>query len=131
MEYKKYIFLKDVFLVKRLFFSADYLPKLSPFREAIAAVDRLVPTGPERNLGFLAAGGADGRKHFSVIRSSAVSLGSAAAFAAGGLVSKSLLSEKILLFGGKNKRIAAILTYEGLILVHVLNLRLKKLCSCH
>ena len=85
--------------------------------EALAAIDRTILAGLERNSGFLAAVRTDSGIHFTV------SLGGVltrvtARLAALGLVYKALGCVELLFTGGKYKFIAAFLADESLVLVH-------------
>ena len=86
----------------------------SYFLEALITINVAAGGGLETNLAFLAASGADCVKKRLVCRLA----GSAALFAAGGLMLKALLCVKFLLAGAENKFIAAILADECFVLVH-------------
>ena len=85
--------------------------------EAVAAIDRAVIARLEGNLAGLAAVGADSVEHLAR-RAGDAFAGIAAGFAALGLVGEALLGVKLLLTGGENEFLSAILADQGLVSVH-------------
>ena len=86
--------------------------------KALAAINRTVLTGLERHSGLLAAIRANRRIHFT-FPSGGVLAGVAAGLAALGFIHKALRRVKLLLPGCEYKFLAAFLTDESLVLVHV------------
>ena len=95
----------------------DLLFRVFSLGETIAAVDRTVFAGLEGNLGFLAAGSADGGEHFT-LGLGGVLAGVTASFASLGLVLETLFSIEFLLTGGEHKFLAAFFAHESLVFVH-------------
>lgn len=77
------------------------------FRETIAAVDRTVFSGSERNLAGLAAGGADSIVHLA-LGSAFILAGHTAGFASLGLVGETFFLKEILFAGGEYEFLAAV-----------------------
>ena len=95
--------------------------------EAVAAIDRAVIARLEGNLAGLAAVGADSVEHLAR-RAGDAFAGIAAGFAALGLVGEALLGVKLLLTGGENEFLSAILADQGLVSVHEIPHSIK-ICS--
>ena len=87
---------------------------------ALAAVDRAIFPGLERNLGGLAAFSAHGVEHLAgATGSRAAGLARLTArLATGGLVLEALLGVEFLFTGSENKFIAAVLANQRLVSVH-------------
>ena len=77
-------------------------------REALAAINRSVARGLERNLARLAAFRADGVEHFSLFATGVLSLRTAV-LASLGFVLESLFRIELLLAGGEHELVAAFL----------------------
>ena len=95
------------------------------FTEAIAAVDRTVCAGLERNFAGTAAGSADSVKHLALAALAVVGstfAGIAAGFAALRLIGEALFSKKLLLVGGEGEFLSAIFADDRFVLEHVVPL---------
>lgn len=88
--------------------------------EAIAAVDRAVFTGLERNLAGLSAFSADCVEHLAGLAVTSCALTcSTACLATLRLIGKALFSVKFLLSGSEGEFLSAILADERLVSVHL------------
>ena len=87
------------------------------FTEAIAAVDRTVCTGLERNFAGTAAGSAYSVKHLALAALAVV--GSTFALR---LIGEALFSKKLLLVGGEGEFLSAIFADDRFVLEHVVPL---------
>ena len=95
------------------------------FTEAIAAVDRTVCTGLERNFAGTASGSAYSVKHLALAALAVVGstfAGIAAGFAALRLIGEALFSKKLLLVGGEGEFLSAIFADDRFVLEHVVPL---------
>ena len=95
------------------------------FTEAIAAVDRTVCTGLERNFAGTAAGSAYSVKHLALAALAVVGstfAGITAGFAALRLIGEALFSKKLLLVGGEGEFLSAIFADDRFVLEHVVPL---------
>ena len=92
----------------------------SAVAEAVAAVDRAIVAGLKGHLAGLAALGAHSVIHLagSTVGTGDAFAGIAAGFAALGLIGEALLGVKLLLTGGENEFLSAILADQGLVSVH-------------
>ena len=105
-------------LRERLLFRTNQLQSvLLHLSEALAAVDRTVGLGLERNLGLAAASCADCGEVLTGA-TSGVLASVAAGLAALGLVLEAALRVELLLTGGPNELFAAIFAYQSLVFVH-------------
>jgi hypothetical protein len=95
--------------------------------EAVAAVDGTVVAGLEGDLAGLAALSADSFEHLAGGRVGAghTLAGITAGLATLGLVGEAFLSVELLLTGGENEFLSAILADQGLVSVHGIPLQLK------
>lgn len=92
--------------------------------KALAAVNRSVAGGLERNLGLAAASRAGRHKHFSCSFARVLAIVTAG-FASLRLILESLLSIELLLAGSENKLLTAIFALQCDVLVHAFLLALK------
>ena len=105
-------------LRERLLFRTNQLQSvLLHLSEALAAVDRTVLARLEGNLASLAAAGADSVKHLALTAGSVLA-GITAGLAALGLVLETTAGVELLLTGGPNELLAAILAYQSLVFEH-------------
>ena len=117
---------KPVGLSQRVFFYADITRTvrsalLTVFREALAAIDRTVALGNERNGSRFATLGADGLVLLAGGGGTGVLAGVAALLAAGGLVLEAFFSVEFLLTGGEHELGATVATRERFVLIHGLD----------
>ena len=91
--------------------------KLALFGEAIAAINRTVISGLERNFCFASAGSADGREHF-LLAGSAIFSGVAAGLASLGFVCEAFFVVEVLFACSKNEFRAAVFANKGFVLKH-------------
>jgi hypothetical protein len=103
-----------------VFLLGNLMKLLTAGGEALAAIDRSVALGNERNAGGLAALCANGLEHLAglALRPTAGLAGVAAGLAAGGLILEALLRIEGLFPGGKHEFIPAIPANQRLVLVH-------------
>ena len=105
-------------LRERLLFRTNQLQSvLLHLSEALAAVDRTVLARLEGNLAGLAAAGADSVEHLA-LTTGRILAGIAAGLAALGLVLETTAGVELLLAGGPNELLAAILAYQSLVFEH-------------
>lgn len=117
------VFRQALFFSKKQNESFVQLALLTHLGEALAAIDRTVLTGSERNLGFLTTSSAGSSEHFT-LRLCGVLTGITAGFASLGLVYETLGSIKFLLAGGEYKFSATFFADESLVFVHLIYLAL-------
>ena len=105
-------------LRERLLFRTNQLQSvLLHLSEALAAVDRTVLARLEGNLAGLAAAGAGSVEHLA-LAAGRVLAGITAGLAALGLVLETTAGVELLLAGGPNELLAAILAYQSLVFEH-------------
>ena len=113
-------------LRERLLFRTNQLQSvLLHLSEALAAVDRTVCTGLERNFAGTAAGSAYSVKHLALAALAVVGstfAGITAGFAALRLIGEALFSKKLLLVGGEGEFLSAIFADDRFVLEHVVPL---------
>jgi hypothetical protein len=90
--------------------------------ETVAAINRAIGAGLERNLAGLSAGGADCVVHLAASAACILLACSSAGLAALRLVSEAFLRVKLLLAGSKGEFLAAILADDDFVVVHLLPL---------
>ena len=100
--------------------------------EAVAAVDRTIVAGLKGHFAGLAALSAHGVKHLTggvVVGAGDAFAGITAGFAALGLIGEAFLSIELLLTGGENEFLSAILADQGLVSVHEITSLSKMICD--
>jgi len=85
--------------------------------EALAAVNRAIALGLERNTSLTAAGGAGGGKEFPGT-TGRILAGVTAGLAALGLILEASLRVELLLTGSKHELLSTFLAYKGLVFEH-------------
>ena len=111
------VFRQALFFSKKQNESFVQLALLTHLGEALAAIDRTVLAGLEGTLARLAAAGADSVEHLALTTGSVLA-GIAAGLAALGLVLETTAGVELLLTGGPNELLAAILAYQSLVFEH-------------
>ena len=97
-----------------------FFRRSSSIAETVAAINRTILTGLEGNFAGLSALSAHGVVHLAFATTAALAAlaGHAAGFAALGLILKAALRVKLLLTGGENEFLSAILADQCLVLIH-------------
>ena len=93
--------------------------------EALAAVDRTIALGFERNLSLAAAGSA-GSSEVLAGTAGSILASVTASLAALGLILEAALSVEFLLTSGENELVTALFAHQSLIFVHVFALSLDR-----